>query len=415
MAGPDEIIRAGRELGAARLRAIIIVDALTALAATAFILVVYVTTVRNHHLLVAACCVAIAGGVMAAGLRPLGRGDARLAMRWLALANWTVAVLAATIATFSWPLMMLAALLPCVAAASIVSRRALAGYVATSVLVSFGVVLVGLLQDFSGLSAEVPTGLRDAVLIVFAPTLVALVALMVLQHSLVMDRALTAVNDSSVELRAQADELCCSRTRLVAATDSERRRIERDLHDGAQQRLIAIGIALSRARDLCRSDAGEAARVLEGLRDELRVAHDELRDLAQGVYPPVLTEHGLEAALQSAADRSSLPVAVALRPLGRHPADVEAALYFCCVEALQNAAKHSQASSVTLACGIDEATMWVSVTDDGTGFGDEHAAGTGLVNLRDRLGAVGGTLDLAARPGGGTIVRGAVPIGQRDC
>lgn len=411
MVDHDEADRVGHDRIAARLRTIIVVDALTALAATVFILVVYVTKVRNHHLLVAAGCVAAAGAVMAAGLRPLGHGDVARALRCLALANWCVAIVAATIATFSWPLMMLTALLPCVAAASVVSRRALAGYVATSVLVSFGVVLVGLLQDFSGLSAEVPTGLRDTVLIVFAPALVGLVALMVLQHSVVMGRALATVNASRAELRAQADELRRSRARLVVATDSERRRIERDLHDGAQQRLIAIGIALSQARDLCRSDPAEAAGVLEALRDELRVAHDELRDLAQGVYPPVLTEHGLVAALQSAADRCALPVAVALQPIGRHPADVEAALYFCAVEALQNAAKHAQASSVMLACGLDGSTLWVSITDDGGGFEEDgRAAGSGIVNLRDRLGAIGGTLGIATRPGGGTVVRADVPV-----
>ena len=108
--------------------------------------------------------------------------------------------------------------------------------------------------------------------------------------------------------------------------------------------------------------------MLDSLRHELRVAHDELRSLAQGVYPPVLTEHGLEAALQSAADRCPLPVTVALDHVGRHHPDVEAALYFCCVEAMQNAVKHSQARSIKLACGIEGSTLWISVTDDGIGF-----------------------------------------------
>jgi signal transduction histidine kinase len=129
------------------------------------------------------------------------------------------------------------------------------------------------------------------------------------------------------------------------------------------------------------------------------------------VYPPVLTEHGLEAALQSAADRSPLPVTVDLGPLGRHSPAVEAALYFCTVEALQNAAKHSQASKITLAAGRDDSTLWISVADDGVGFdGRAPAWGSGLLSLDDRLGAIGGRVDVAAARGRGTTVRASVPV-----
>jgi len=398
----------------ARLRTIILVDIATALAGTLFVVVVYVGALRSGYLVLTAALVAASGGVMAAGLRPLGRADIRRALLWLAVANWSVAIGAATIATFSWPLMMLAALLPCVAAASLISGRELAVYVAVSVVVSLGVVLVGLLQDFSGLSDDTPNAVRKSVLIVFAPSLVGLVALMVLQNSVSMQRVLAAVNASRAELAEQADELRSSRTRVVAATDRERRRIERDLHDGAQQRLIGIGIGLSRAKDLVASDPVTAASMLESLRHELRIAHDELRDLAQGVYPPVLTEHGLEAALQSAADRCTLPVTVALGTLGRHPPDVEAALYFCCVEALQNAVKHASATSIVLAGGLDGSTLWISVADDGAGFDvTVEPAGSGIVNIRDRLGSIGGGLELTARPGGGAILRGHVPVAGR--
>jgi signal transduction histidine kinase len=226
-----------------------------------------------------------------------------------------------------------------------------------------------------------------------------------------MQRVVASVVASRAELAEQAEELRRSRARVVAATDRERRRIERDLHDGAQQRLIGIGIGLSRARELCGSEPAAAVGMLDVLREELRIAHDEVRDLAQGVYPPVLTEHGLEAALQSAADRSPLPVTVDLGPLGRHPPAVEAALYFCTVEALQNAAKHSQASKVTLAAGRDDSTLWISVADDGVGFDGRAAAwGSGLLSLDDRLGAIGGRVDVAAARGRGTTVRASVPV-----
>jgi signal transduction histidine kinase len=168
---------------------------------------------------------------------------------------------------------------------------------------------------------------------------------------------------------------------------------------------------LSQAKAVCRVDPATAATMLDSLRHELRVAHDELRNLAQGVYPPVLTEHGLEAALQSAADRCPLPVTVALDHVGRHHPDVEAALYFCCVEALQNAVKHSQARAIQLACGLDGSTLWISVAGDGVGFdAATNAGGSGIVNIRDRLGAIGGTLEVASKRDAGVVVRGYVPV-----
>ena len=395
----------------ARLRAIILVDIGTALAATVLMVVVRLTVVSSSYLTLAAVLVALSGVVMAAGLRPLGRGDVGRALRWLAAANWSIAIAAATIATFCWPLMMLTALLPSVLAASLITGKELTFYVVTSVVVSLAVVLVGLLQDFSGLSEDVPGGIRDAVLVFFAPTLVALVALMVLQNSVRVQGVLAAVTASRSELAEQADELRRSRARVVAATDRERRRIERDLHDGAQQRLIGIGIGLSRAKELCVVDGPAAAGMLDSLRHELRVAHDELRNLAQGVYPPVLTEHGLAAALLSAADRCPLTVTVALDDVGRHHPDVEAALYFCCVEAMQNAVKHARARSIRLACGIDASTLWISVTDDGIGFDPATtSAGRGIDNIRDRLGAIGGDLELITTRDAGVTVRGSAPV-----
>jgi signal transduction histidine kinase len=394
-----------------RLRTIILVDIGTALAATVFIIVVRLTVVTASYLVLTAVLVALSGAVMAGGLRPLRSGDIGGALRWLAAANWSIAIAAATIATFSWPLMMLTALLPSVLAASLITGKELGFYVVTSVVVSLAVVLVGLLQDFSGLSEEVPEWVRDAVLIVFTPSLVALVALMVLQNSVRMQGVLAAVTASRSELAEQTDELRRSRARVVAATDRERRRIERDLHDGAQQRLIGIGIGLSRAKEVCVVDGAAAAVMLDSLRHELRVAHEELRNLAQGVYPPVLTEHGLAAALQSAADRCPLTVTVELDPVGRHHPDVEAALYFCCVEAMQNAVKHSQARSIKLGCGVDASTLWISVTDDGIGFdAATTSGGRGIDNIRDRLGAIGGELEVIAERDAGATVRGRAPI-----
>lgn len=395
---------------AGRLRTIILVDATTTMAAAAFMLAIRVTVVHDGYLTLLTGIVVVAGGVMASGLLPLRHGHVDRAMLHLATANWGIAIIAATIATFCWPLMVWTALLPSVLAASLLSGRALAAYVATSVVVSFGVVLVGLLQDFSGFSGRVDERVRDTVLIVTAPGLVAMVSLVAWQNSASMQSMLRDVTRSRAELAGQADELGRSRARVVAATDRERRRIERDLHDGAQQRLIGIGIGLSRARALCGSDPATAASLLDTLREQLRSAHDDVRDLAQGVYPPVLTEHGLEAALQSAADRSTVPVTISLGRLRRHPPSTEAAVYFCCVEALQNASKHGSASRILLAGDADESTLWISVTDDGGGFDPAVAtSGSGIIGMRDRLGSIGGRLEVSAAAGGATV-RCVVPI-----
>lgn len=384
----------------ARLRLLILVDVTTALTAAALMLLSWLLWVHTPVLPVVTVAVATAGLVMARALWPLARGDVGSAVLWWSVANWGIAVVAATVATFAWPLMLLTALLPAVLATGTATGRALTAYVAASVAVATAVVLVGVLQDVTGLTAATPAVLEHALLALFTPALAAMVGLIVLQNSL---RLQSALADS---LQAQ-EELRASRARLVAATDRERRRIERDLHDGAQQRLISIGIGLAGATALFRTDPERATRELGDLRRQLHLAHDEVRSLAQGVYPPVLSEHGLVEALRSATDRYPLPLTLDLREVGRHPSEVEAAVYFCCVEALQNAAKHSAAGRVRLALGRADDAVWFEVTDDGVGF----AAGPeAMIDLRDRLGASGGVLDVESAPGRGTTVRGRVPL-----
>jgi signal transduction histidine kinase len=202
----------------------------------------------------------------------------------------------------------------------------------------------------------------------------------------------------------------------VAATDRERRRIERDLHDGAQQRLVALSVRLSVVRELVRHDSEKAAAALEALHADVKAAQAELNLLAQGVYPPVLTEHGLAEALRSAVDRSPNPVELAVGDVGRLPRDLETAVYFCCVEALQNAAKHAGAEA-TVRVGlrmVNGAAIEFTVEDDGCGF-DASAGrrGNGFTNMRDRIGAFGGTVEVTSTPGTGTRVIGRVPLAER--
>ena len=393
-----------------RLRVLILVDVATAFTAAVLMFVSWLLWVDSPVLPVVTVAVAVAGGVMARALWPLKRGDVSQAVLWWAAANWGIAIIAAAIATFAWPLMMLAALLPAVLATATATGRALTWYVAGSVAVCTAVVALGVLQDTTGLTDETPLGLQHWLLALFIPAMAAMVGLIVLQNSVRLQGALSEALAAQAELAEQAAELRRSRARVVAATDRERRRIERDLHDGAQQGLISIGIGLAGATALCRTDPEAAVAALADLRRQLHLAHDEVRSLAQGVYPPVLSEHGLVEALRSAVDRYPLPVTLDLQDPGRHSSELEAAVYFCCIEALQNAAKHSRADRVRVSLGADEDSVWFTVQDDGVGFDPAAPRSGGMVNMQDRLGASGGTLRVESAPGRGTTVRGSVPL-----
>ena len=227
-------------------------------------------------------------------------------------------------------------------------------------------------------------------------------------HNVQLDSALQT---TLAELRAQAVELRESRSRIVASGDAERRRVERNLHDGAQQNLVALAVNLRLARDLLDSDPAATAEMLDGLTGEVQRTIRELRELAHGIYPPLLVDSGLGPALGAAASRNPLDVAVETGAIGRYPPDVEAAVYFCCLEALQNAAKHAAGAHVEVRLWEESGGLLFTVSDDGPGFDAEAAQrGHGFVNMADRLGAIGGSVRWESRPGEGAGVRGSVPL-----
>ena len=198
--------------------------------------------------------------------------------------------------------------------------------------------------------------------------------------------------------------------RIVAAGDEERRRLERDLHDGAQQRLLSLGLALQLVRSELGPDANGATALLGEAEAELAAALEELRELAQGIHPAVLTEHGLGPALKTLAARSPLPVEIRRLPAERLPASVEGAAYFVVSEALANAAKHAQASAVTVDVACDDGSLVVNVEDDGRG-GVEARSGSGLAGLADRVHALAGELAVESELGRGTCLRARLPLG----
>jgi signal transduction histidine kinase len=215
----------------------------------------------------------------------------------------------------------------------------------------------------------------------------------------------------AARVESSLTELRESRARVLAAADDERRRIERDLHDGGQQRLVALRIRLELAEEAMGANPARTRSMLHRLGGEIDAALDELRSLAAGVYPSLLSARGLPDALRTAALQSPLPVSVDVDGSDRYSNEVETAAYFCCIEALQNVAKHApDSSSVSIALSRNGGLRF-EVRDDGPGFvvGDVPP-GDGLMNMRDRMAAVGGELDLRSSPGAGTTVIGTIPV-----
>jgi len=215
------------------------------------------------------------------------------------------------------------------------------------------------------------------------------------------------------EVRAKLEEVEASRARIVEAGDAERRRVERNLHDGAQQRLVTLSLALGLLRErLDGHTEPELAAQMNAISKELREALEELRELARGIHPAILTEEGLLAAVESLADRSQVPVSIGDGPVGRLPEAVEATAYFVVAEALTNVAKYARASRASVRLALTGDRLKVEVSDDGIG-GAEPSAGSGLRGLQDRVAALGGRLSVESRPGDGTLVRAEIPCDGR--
>jgi len=206
------------------------------------------------------------------------------------------------------------------------------------------------------------------------------------------------------EISAQAVELRASRQRIVSVQDAERRRLERNIHDGAQQHLVALAVKLRLAATLIKRDPAKAQKLLKELDAQTAEARQTLRDLAQGIYPPALRERGLVEALQPHAQ-------VTADGVGRYDPEVEAGVYFCCLEAVHNATKYANASQVVVRLRQQNGHLTFDVIDDGVGFDPQAVGtGTGVQNMKDRVASLGGRLSLESRPGRGTTVSGLLPL-----
>ena len=212
----------------------------------------------------------------------------------------------------------------------------------------------------------------------------------------------------NAELHSRLEELAASRARIVTAGDVERRRLERNLHDGAQQRLVTLALSLRLALAKLSSDPAAARAALAGGCDELLLAIEELRELARGLHPAVLSERGLRPAVEGLAARALLPVEIEDIPAARLPEPVEAAAYYLIAEALTNVAKYARASMVSIRVTASDESVVVEVSDDGVG-GADPAAGSGLRGLADRVEALGGSLAVVSPAGAGTTLRAEIP------
>ena len=217
------------------------------------------------------------------------------------------------------------------------------------------------------------------------------------------------VHRLNAELHARLEELAASRSRIVAAGDVERRRLERNLHDGAQQRLVALSLALRVALAKLDSDPAAARATLADAGEELSLALAELRELARGLHPAILSDRGLRPAVEMLAGRAPVPVEIAEVPAERLPEPVEAAAYYLIAEALTNVAKYAGASTVRVRVAADDAAVVVEVADDGAG-GADPAGGSGLRGLADRVEALGGSLEVVSPAGSGTSLRAEIPV-----
>ncbi len=222
--------------------------------------------------------------------------------------------------------------------------------------------------------------------------------------------ALTALENERLvgRLESSLEELSRSRARLVVVADQERRRIERNLHDGAQQRLVALRARLQLVAERLNGDSEAGAAAIQKLDEDVEATIDEVRSFARGVYPSLLVERGLAEALRAAGRSAPIPTIVDADRIGRYPPEIEATVYFACMEALQNVAKHARGARGAVISVSHNPHLRFEVRDDGTGFRPNDAGAGGLTNLRDRLAAVGGELEVESAPGRGTRVTGVI-------
>jgi signal transduction histidine kinase len=352
---------------------------------------------RDGWLLALAAVTIIAALIVNAALRAVRWNRGKSAVLVTAVVLWAYSLITTSLVPASLHHNLLLLVAPVILAAPRVSRRGFRVIMSATIVAALAVALAGRLVPGAGIGRGIPDWLIDIIV----------VGLVLVTTTL----ALVLVWENHAELSMKAEQLQESRLRLVTTADQERRRIERNLHDGAQQRLVAAAVQLRVAQRLLPDHPERVIILLDRLARDLESAGSELRDLARGIFPSHLAGHGLEAALRAAAERSPLPTTVHATGITRYRPDIELSLYFCCLEALQNAIKYAgdDATITITLCDHD----WPSFDIRDTGRGCDAATiqtGHGYTNMSDRMEAVGGTLTVHAQPGQGVHLHGRVPV-----
>ncbi len=395
-----------------RLVAFIRADAILTFTSGFYVLGIYWFAARQGYLLATFVATLLCSSVMYWSLQAARRDEVATAVARLAAANWAMVLVGTMLAAPVWPVLVLASLLPMTAAASYVDQKQFRWYLLGSVLVAAACTLIGLFTTPTSIADDVPPWTIDSVLTIFVPLLTAMVGLLALQNFSRTRLTISNLVEARNRLQTQSDALAASRTRMVTATDNERRRIERDLHDGTQQHFVSMLLKTGAINRVVGSDPERATALIGELRQELKAAQTELREFTLAVYPPSLTQHGLAAALSRAVDRVRLHTVTDIDEVGRFDPAIEATVYFICLEALQNADKHAgRSATVHLSLKRPADGLHFEVRDDGVGFIlDQVENRSGTQNMADRIAAVHGTLAITASPGQGTTVVGHIPI-----
>ncbi len=358
----------------------------------------YVWILRSPWLLAIAVVCGAHCVALAVALRLARQARYQRSITLVCIGTWISTVLVTFVSPPLLPVMALVALVPVAFAEPYVRwRRGLA----FTVVAALSILVMAALARFTHISDAVnqaPRWLETAFIVVALP-------LNAFHLMVIVWNNAAALRTSERQLADRAAELTASRTRLTTAADEERRRIERDLHDGAQQHLVALSVLIGLARH---AEHERSLPLLTEAAELVEASIVEIRRLAHGIYPPLLVSGGLTEALPTLAARASVPVHLDLNGLGRYPTSTEAAMYYCCSEALQNAAKHGgTGTAVTIAGRQDGPLLTLMITDTGKGF-DPSTIGQGLINMTDRLWAIGGTLSIDTAPGCGTRITAAV-------
>jgi signal transduction histidine kinase len=358
----------------------------------------YLVFVRSPWLLAIAAISAAQCLVLAVALSLARRGRHQQSITLACIGNWITVCLITFVAPALLPAMVLIALVPVVFAQPYIGWQRGLTFAAITAGCVLAVASAARFQHFIHLAGEPPRWIETAFIVIALPVNAF--------HILVIawnNAAALAVSEQMLAERAA--EVEASRGRLITAADEERRRLERDLHDGAQQHLVALAVLIQLARNADEQKYQPLLTEASGLLDNAIV---EIRRLAHGIYPPSLVSGGLPRALSAVAAHSQIPIHLDLQGLGRYPPSIEAALYFCCSEALQNAAKHGGiGAEVTITARTDARKLTVTIADTGPGF-EPATTGTGLSNMTDRVSAIGGTVTIDTAPGRGTCITAVV-------